>query len=121
MTKGYFFDTYATIELIDGNPAYAPYKDAAPAFTKLNLFEVYFYLLRTFGIDAADKFNSHNYDLALDFGPEVIREAAQLKFQVNRNISMTDAIGYVIAGKLGLRFLTGDKQFEDLPNVEFVK
>ncbi len=120
MTSGYFFDTYAMIELVDGNPAYARYAEARPAFTKLNLYEFYLYLLRTSGFEVANRFLTHNCDLALDFGPDVIKEAAQLKLRV-KAMSMADTIGYVAAGKLGVRFLTGDKAFKDLPNVEFVK
>ncbi len=34
---------------------------------------------------------------------------------------MTDCIGYIFAKQLGIKFLTGDKEFENLDNVEFVK
>ena len=34
---------------------------------------------------------------------------------------MTDCIGYIIAKRLGMKFLTGDKEFEGFENVEFVK
>ncbi|MBI2660858.1 hypothetical protein HYX09_01165, partial [Candidatus Woesearchaeota archaeon] len=51
-----------------------------------------------------------------------IEEAAKFRLKMKkRNISMTDCIGYVISGKLKVKFLTGDKEFEHLPNVEFVK
>ena len=36
------------------------------------------------------------------------------------DLSYADCLGYVISKKLNIRFLTGDKQFKDLPNVEFV-
>jgi predicted nucleic acid-binding protein len=38
-----------------------------------------------------------------------------------RNLSYADCIGYIYALKNNLIFLTGDKEFEDLKNVEFVK
>ena len=38
-----------------------------------------------------------------------------------RNVSMTDCVGYILAKQLGIKFLTGDKEFEHLDNVEFVK
>ena len=38
-----------------------------------------------------------------------------------RNVSMTDCIGYILSKQLGIKFLTGDKEFENFPNVEFVK
>ena len=34
---------------------------------------------------------------------------------------MTDSISYMHARDLNVRFLTGDKEFMDMPNVEFVK
>jgi len=34
---------------------------------------------------------------------------------------MTDSIGYILSIKIGVKFLTGDKEFEDLEKVEFVK
>ena len=38
-----------------------------------------------------------------------------------RKLSYVDALGYVIARRLSLRFLTGDDAFRGLPNVLFVK
>jgi len=32
-----------------------------------------------------------------------------------------DCIGYIIAKKSGVQFLTGDEHFKDFENVEFVK
>ena len=37
------------------------------------------------------------------------------------NISYIDAIGYTISLERGIKFLTGDKEFKNLPNVEFIK
>ena len=34
---------------------------------------------------------------------------------------MTDCVGYVVAKRVGVKFLTGDREFKDMPNVEFVK
>ena len=39
----------------------------------------------------------------------------------NKDMSMPDAIGYVIAKRLEIKFVTGDNDFKDIPNVEFVK
>ena len=48
--------------------------------------------------------------------------AAHLKKQLNkRNVSMTDSIGYCLAQQLGIKFLTGDTEFENMDGVEFVK
>ena len=37
-----------------------------------------------------------------------------------RNLSYTDVVGYNIALKRGIRFLTGDRNFKNLENVEWV-
>ena len=60
--------------------------------------------------------------MLVDFDSNILEEAAKLKNKLNkRNVSMTDCIGYCTALALGIRFLTGDKEFENLENVEFVK
>jgi len=39
----------------------------------------------------------------------------------HKNLSMTDCISYIMAKRLGIKFLTGGKEFKNLENVEFVK
>ena len=52
----------------------------------------------------------------------VIKEAMKLKLKFkDKKLSYVDCIGYVFALELGLKFLTGDNEFKDLVNVEFVK
>lgn len=54
--------------------------------------------------------------------PGIITEAMELRNKWKRlNVSSTDCISYVMAQHLGIRFLTGDKQFKDKANVEFVR
>jgi hypothetical protein len=36
-------------------------------------------------------------------------------------LSYVDALGYVIATKMKIKFLTGDNAFEGMENVEYVK
>ncbi len=118
----YFFDSYALVEVINGNENYNEYKPAGMIFTKMNLFEVYYALLRKLGQQEADSF-LYSYSFYItDYDETVIAEAAQLKLLYkSRNISMADAIGYIVAKRWNVRFLTGDQQFKDLENVEYVK
>ena len=39
----------------------------------------------------------------------------------NKQLSIPDAIGYIIANRLNIKFLTGDEAFRNIENVEFVK
>jgi predicted nucleic acid-binding protein len=48
--------------------------------------------------------------------------AAWQKFWDNKKaISLVDALGYSCSRKLGIRFLTGDKEFFEMENVEYIK
>ena len=117
-----FFDTYALIEILRGNSNYERYLSCNMALTKLNLFELYNRVCGEHGEEIADKeFNKYS-KAALDFDNEIIKDAAKLKLMFRKHdLSMADCIGYIKARKLGIKFLTGDKQFEFLPEVEFVK
>jgi PIN domain nuclease of toxin-antitoxin system len=89
--------------------------------TKLNVFEVSFRILKE-SEEKAKIAISLMVDKTVDFDNTVILEACKFKLSnKSKNLSMTDCIGYTIALKAGIRFLTGDKEFKDLPNVEFVK
>ncbi len=121
-----FFDSYAIIEIIKGSKAYQKFKDNIIITTKLNLFEVYYYLLRDFGVEVANHFLEEYSRFSMEFGNNIIRSAAAFRLEYkSRNspitVSMTDSIGYKLAEYLGIKFLTGDDQFKGLSNVEFVK
>jgi predicted nucleic acid-binding protein len=118
----FFFDSYAFFEILNGNVSYENYKKSRIVTTKLNLFELYLGLLRDIDEEIAEKYLKRYYPFTVDFGEEIISGAAKLKNQLNkRNLSMVDCIGYMLAKSLGIKFLTGDKEFEHLDNVEFVK
>ncbi len=122
MVKLYFFDTYAFYEIIEGNENYKPYINAAIFTTRMNLMELHYGLLRKYGKEAAD----HKYDELKQFAVEVsddIIKAANMfrKLHRKRKLSYVDCIGYILAKSLGVPFLTGDQQFKELANVEYVK
>ena len=122
MTEEYFFDTYAVFEIISGNENYEKYINKTAVLTKLNLFELFHNALRDMDEKMANNLMDEYYPLAIDYDKSTIEEASKLKLKYKKgNLSMTDYIGYVNAKKLGIKFLTGDKEFENMPNVEFVK
>jgi predicted nucleic acid-binding protein len=118
----YFFDSYALIEILKGNQNYAPFLNCFVITTKINLFEVYYHFLREQNDTQAREFLTAYYPVAIDFDQETIAEAALFKREnKKKNLSLVDCIGYVLAKRYGIRFLTGDKEFEDVDKVEFVK
>lgn len=122
MTELYFFDTYAFFELIQQNPFYLPYTHVHFVTTKLNLFELYYGLIRDSKEELAQFLLDKYYSYALDLDKEILVYAAHFKsVHIKRKLSMTDCIGYAFAQKLGIPFLTGDKEFKEMKNVVFVQ
>ena len=78
--------------------------------------------LEILGEETADVILEKYYEFVTDFDQDIIKEAAKLRIIMKkRNVSMTDCIGYILSKQLGIKFLTGDKEFENIENVEFVK
>ena len=118
----FFFDSYALMELVKVNPAYTPYQDATIVTTKLNLFEVFYALLKNVGLKKAKEVLEKYWGYIQEYDQEVMENAALYKISNKKQrMSMTDCIGYSLAHQLGVPFLTGDKEFERKENVEFVK
>lgn len=121
--KALFFDTFAFIELIEGNPNYAEYTDnLVIVTTKLNLMELHYGLLRCYGEEIADRYYNKYLQFAIEVSDDILMKSSKLKYKLKkRRVSYIDCIGYSMAQSLGIKFLTGDKEFADLENVEFVK
>jgi len=120
----YFFDTYALLEIFYGNERYRKYLDEDVITTKLNLMEIYYHLLREEGEDFANQYYDETVEYAIDFDDRDIKESMRFRLNMKKekkNLSYVDALGYVIAEKLGIKFLTGDNAFEGMDNVEYVK
>lgn len=118
----FFFDSYALIEIIKGNKNYEKYLDKTPIITKLNLIELYYYLLREKGEEKAEFYYNFYLPCCISIPDGVIKNAMKFKLKFkNKNLSYVDCIGYLLSLELGTKFLTGDKEFEEFKNVEFVK
>src|SRR3989338_10424977 len=118
--KSFFFDSYAFFEIANGNLAYEPYtKEIAIITTKLNLMELHYGLLRTEGKERADELYAQYVGFAIGFNDEDIKTANQFRLeQKKQDLSYVDCLGYVLAKKNNVKFLTGDGKFKDLENVE---
>ncbi len=117
----YFFDAYAIMEIIGGNLGYEPYMDSEIIINNFTFAELCYRWFKEKNADAnfyIEKYSRHIVSVA----PEWIEEAMKFRLKwKDRKVSVPDCIGYIMAKKLGVKFLTGDKEFADLENVEFVK
>ncbi len=118
----YFFDTYALIEIIKENKTYIPFADEIVYTSIMNLAELYYAIIRMHSPEIANqwivKFNLQ----LLEIDQDIVKKAMIFRFNnKNKKMSMVDCIGYHLAMKYKISFLTGDKAFKDIPDVTFVK
>jgi predicted nucleic acid-binding protein len=121
----FFADTYAIIEFLKGSPDYLPYKDAVLVTTEFNLCEFAYAAFRDYP-DTAQEICSqvrHGMRLYHPGDRDYLRAARMRRVHARqgRKFSLIDCVGYSVAESLTIPFLTGDREFEDLPGVEFVK
>ena len=117
--KIYFFDTYTFFEIIAGNSSYEKFTTVNAITTIFNLAELNFALKRE-GKNFADKLCKEYEQMLVEVTLEDVITAMDLRIK-NRKLSIPDAIGYTVAKRNGAIFLTGDKEFKEMTNVEFVK
>ena len=119
----FFYDSYAIIEYLKDNPSFVQYFEKhTGVLTLLNMLEVYYSVLNESGKDKADTVLETLYQFVVEPTKETIKNAMVFR-QHNKklDVSYADCLGYAVAQERGIKFLTGDNQFRQLKNVEFVK
>ncbi len=117
----YVFDTYAIIEILEENRGYETYLESEVVINNFIYAELCYILMKRGEENIKvilDKYSKHICSVK----PEWIMQA--MKFRLdwkNRKVSVPDCVSYIMAKNLGIKFLTGDKEFNDMENVEFVK
>jgi predicted nucleic acid-binding protein len=116
----FFFDTYAIIEMIKSNQNYMKYRMMPVLTSIMNYGEFYYWTLKHNENPGRLLATLKRTMLVIEEGD--MNEAVEFRFKnKHRKLSYVDCIGYAMAKRRELIFLTGDNQFRDLPNVEFVK
>ena len=120
MNETFFFDTYAIFEIIRGNPNYNPYTECRVITTIFNLAELNYNLKKEKDKSVVDEYTDKYSKFIIEVSIDDIKNAMDFK-TIHKHLSIPDAIGYSIAKKYNVKFLTGDKDFEGMENVEFVR
>jgi uncharacterized protein len=123
LLKTFFADSYALVEYFHGNKKYQKYfKNNNILVTKLNLMELYYSTLLESNVDLANRYFAFLIDKCIEIDDSTIKKAMLFRFKHKKQkLSYVDVIGYQLSLDLGIKFLTGDKQFEKIENVEFLK
>lgn len=115
-------DTYALAEIAQGNPNFATYLNQEIVITEITLAEFYAVLLRENGKDTAESWLKRLMPYATPVKLNQLIEAVKFRYQHRQqNLSFFDAVGYIYSLHSECLFVTGDKEFEHLKNVEFRK
>ena len=118
----YFFDTYALFEIIENNKKYEKYKNYSLIVSILNIAEFYGTVLRESGKQKADNLFKELIFQILEITPDLMIEAVNFRYENRKkDVSLPDSVGYLLAKKHGLIFLTGDRAFQGLEKVEVVR
>ena len=120
--KTYFLDSYALIEIIKENQNYKKFQETLNFTSLMNLLEIHYIISKDFGPKKADEIINKFKKILIDINIQDIEEASRFRIKnIKKGFSYVDCLGYSISINRGLVFVTGDKEFENLENVEFVK
>ena len=120
--QAFVFDTYALLEIIAGNKNYSNYIDSEIIINDFIFAELCYKLIRENGLEKASFYIDRFSRFRKSLDTRTIQEAMLFRVQhKKKDLSAADCISYVMALKYNLKFLTGDRQFEGMENVEFVK
>ena len=115
-------DTYALIEIAEGNPKYHHLLNSDAVTLKDNLAELYYFFLKKYDQKTADLFLEEFRGLVVDLPIELIPKSMLFKHSRSKsNFSYADCMGYVFALESKRVFITGDRAFKGLDNVEIIR
>ncbi len=115
-------DTYALIEIHNKNPKYIPYLEEEFTIPEPIIAEFYGIILKNYNEQTANyllkKFEPYLSPVNINILIKAIKFRHENK---KRKLSFFDCVAYMFSLENKYEFLTGDKEFENLPGVDFVK
>ncbi len=116
----HFLDTYALVEILNGNPAYQGELDGAGT-SLYHLFELHVQLARLRDEPSADSVFGDLRPLAAEVQDADILAASRFKLaHPKKRLSYADALGYAMARQRSVPFVTGDAAFRGVDGVRFI-
>lgn len=113
-------DTYALMGIALQNAHFLQYLEEDIIITDLTLAEFYGVLLKKHNEQTAEYWYRQMSSWSQPVPKEILIKAAKFKHEYRKtNISFFDAVGYVFSRQNNHAFVTGDKEFQNMPGVEF--
>ena len=117
----FLYDTYALIELLNKNKYYENYADKDIVINEF-IYAEFCYQMHVLNVNNSQQYLDEVRPAVIKPALETIKKAMDFRYKnKKKKMSMVDCISYIMAQELGIKFLTGDKEFENMENVEFVK
>ncbi|HVL48138.1 MAG TPA: PIN domain-containing protein [Candidatus Thermoplasmatota archaeon] len=115
-----FLDTYAIVEILNGNPDYrGVLEDAATSL--YHLYELHVQLARLRDEATANAVYRDLRSLAVEATDADVLAASRFKrAHPKAGFSYADALGYAMARERDVPFVTGDKAFRKIDGVAFI-
>jgi hypothetical protein len=115
-------DTYALVEINNGNPRFTSILKQDFVITDLTMAEFYADLYRKYNEKTADYWHKKLSPFCRAVPREILVKA--VKFRIDNaksNLSFFDSAGYIYSLENSFKFVTGDKEFEKKEGVLFIK
>ena len=114
-------DTYALVEISNGNPLFAHLLNEDVLVTDLTMAEFYGDLYRKYNQKTADYWHRKLSLICQAVPRKVLLKAVQYIIDNKKqNLSFFDCAGYLFALENQIIFVTGDKEFRHKEGVEFI-
>lgn len=114
-------DTYALIEICDGNPKFSALLTEEVVVPDLTMAEFYADLYRKYGKQTADYWHRKLSPVCISVPREILIKAVTYRIDhKTEKLSFFDCVGYMFALERGMIFVTGDKEFRHKPQVQFM-
>ncbi len=118
----YCLDTYALVEIAEGNPKFVFLLKEDFVIPSTSLAEFYWVLLKERGKAEADRWSSILLSSTEDVPSSILIDAQGFRYEHKKQkLSFFDCAGYIFARQNNYAFVTGDKEFEGMNGVRFIK
>src|SRR3989344_3665522 len=120
MTETFLYDTYALMELFNKNLNYEKYANEEVIINEFIFAEISYQLIKG-NEENLNEYLSEIEPAIVNPSSEIIIKAMKFRYKnKKKKMSATDCISYIMAKELGIKFLTGDKEFEALEFPEII-
>ena len=114
-------DTYALVEIADGNAKFTHLLSEGTIVNEITLTEFYGLLYREYDVQTAEYWHKKLSPFCKPVSKEILLKSIIFKVDNSKkNISFFDAVGYIYSRENNVLFVTGDKEFKNFKGVEFI-